>query len=212
MVKNTIWSNYYDYIDSIVEDLMEDDYEKDIYMEGYGIDEEDFDESDFEDYCRERAYEYNEMYLEDERCNLNINVKNTIIAIADMGLWDGRRTAYKIIKSGNIADCLYSEEEYVDWYCDAHDFKATMTHHDGTNYVLYRMRKENITETEWSGFLYKIYTGKVKRADITRCTKSLQPIIAKVYGWKYREYPHTNYWDKQKFTGVGQTKHRKETA
>ena len=202
MVKNTIWSSN-DVFNIVTDGDWWDDF---CCFNGYN--EEDLTE----DKKWDIAYEVNAEYLDDERANLNIDVHSPIIAIADLGLWDGRRTAYKTIKSGNIADCLYSEEEYVEWYCDAHDFKATMEHHDGTNYVLYRMRKENITETEWAGFLYKIYTGKVKRADITRCTKSLQPFIAKVYGWKYREYPHTNYWDKQKFTGIGQTKHRKETA
>lgn len=188
MKKRLIWSNYFDYVDSIVEDLMEDDYERDTYMEAYGIDEEDFDESDYEEFCRERAYEYVEMYLEDERCTLNINVNNTIIAIADLGLWDGRHKAYKEMRTTNIPDCLYSKEDYVEFYCDEYDFRATETHHDGTNHILYRMRKENISDEQWDNFTDKLYYGKVTKKDMTKYTKSLMPYIARVYGWKYRDY------------------------
>lgn len=195
-IKRTIWSNSTEQIDSIVNDCSFQEW-----CEEYGIDDDE--------YTRwSEAAELNNEYLEDERCNLNIDVHSPIIAIADLGLWNGRRTAYKMIRSTNIKDCLSTDCDYAEWYCDAHNFRATMTHHDGTNNILYRMRKEGITEMQWDGFLYKIYTGKVKRSDITRYTKSLLPFIAEVYGWKYRTYPKTNYWDKQKFTGVGETKHK----
>ena len=44
--------------------------------------------------------------LEDERENLNIEVGEEIIIIADLGLWDGRHQAYKLLNKTNIADCL----------------------------------------------------------------------------------------------------------
>lgn len=132
-------------------------------------------------------YLYEEMnrYIDDERSNLRIDVGNTIIAIADLGLWDGRRCGYKEIKSGNISDCLYSECETNEWYCDAHDMRATMSHHDGTNYVLYRRRKDWITDYQWDNFLYKLYMGTANKEHISKYTSSLLPYIAKVYGWKY---------------------------
>ena len=195
-IKNVIWSS-----DNVYSLFRDNEFYED-FMIANEIDEM----SDNERW--DLAYEMNNEYLEDERCNLNIDVHSPIIAIADLGLWNGRRTGYKMIRSTNIKDCLSTDCDYAEWYCDAHNFRATMTHHDGTNNILYRMRKEGITEMQWDGFLYKIYTGKVKRSDITRYTKSLLPFIAEVYGWKYRTYPKTNYWDKQKFTGVGETKHK----
>lgn len=201
-VKNTIWSNRYDHIQAIVNDVSFQEW---------------CEENDIEDdeYTRQReAEELNNEYLDDERANLNIVVPSPIIAIADLGLWNGRRMGYKMIESSNISDCLYTDRDIydVEWYCDAYDFRATMWHHDGMNEILYRMRKEDVSDYQWDDFLYKLYTGKAKRKDITRYTKSLQPFIAKVYGWKYRVYPKTNYWDKQKFTGVGETKHGKNNV
>lgn len=195
-IKHTIWSNSIEQIDSIVNDCSFKEW-----CEEYEIDDDE--------YVRwNEAAKMNNEYLDDERMNLNIDVHSPIIAIADLGLWDGRKTGYKMIRSTNIKDCLYTDCDYSEWYCDAWDFRATMTHHDGTNYVLYRARKADVTDYKWDNFLYKLYTGKATRADITRNTFSLQPYIAKVYGWKYRTYPKTNYWDKKKFTGVGETKRK----
>lgn len=54
-------------------------------------------------------YEENGHYLEDERLNLDIQLSQPILVVADLGLWNGRRTGYKEIPSGNIRDCLYSD-------------------------------------------------------------------------------------------------------
>ena len=49
--------------------------------------------------------ETNADYLSDERVNLNIQLSQPILVIADLGLWNGRRMGYKEIPSGNIRDC-----------------------------------------------------------------------------------------------------------
>lgn len=47
--------------------------------------------------------------LYDERANLNIQLSQPIIVIGDLGRWNGRVSGYKMIDSGNIKDCLYSD-------------------------------------------------------------------------------------------------------
>jgi len=66
----------------------------------------------------ELMVEQNNDYLDDERCNLNIQLSRPILLIADIGRWDGRYPGYAEIKSGNIRDCLYSEMDYSTWYVD----------------------------------------------------------------------------------------------
>ena len=56
-------------------------------------------------------------------------------------------------------------------------------HHDGTNYVLYREWKDNITDAQKANFENAIYHGILTSKDITRYTKSLGKRIAEVYGW-----------------------------
>ena len=66
----------------------------------------------------ELMVEQNNDYLDDERCNLNIQLSRPILLIADIGRWDGRHSGYAEIKSGNIRDCLYSEMDDSTWYVD----------------------------------------------------------------------------------------------
>lgn len=130
-------------------------------------------------------YALNNEHLDDERMNLSIQLSQPIIAIADLGLWDGRRMGYKIIKSGNIRDCLYSDEDFVTWYVDKRgDFACTGIHHDGVNHIIYRVFKDEATETQRVNLMEKIYSGKATRKDITRVTRRLGDEIAKVYGWE----------------------------
>ena len=94
-------------------------------------------------------YEENGHYLEDERLNLDIQLSQPILVVADLGLWNGRRTGYKEIPSGNIRDCLYSDYDYTTWYVDRNgDFRCDDTHHDSTNHYLYRVYKDNVSQAQ----------------------------------------------------------------
>ena len=120
------------------------------------------------------------MYLEDERGNLNIATDGRILVIADLGLWNGRRQGYKIL--GNKAsDILYDDADYVEWYGDGHNIKATAAHHDGTNYYEYRVIRE---DRNVENLLNAIYNGEeITRKKMNYYTKSLYKDVAKIYGW-----------------------------
>ena len=166
-MQRTIWQNY---------DINEEDFQE--YFDEFGIDDE------YEKFMT--ANQINDEYLEDERANLNIELPEDIVCIADIGLWNGRRHGYKLLKSNNLADCLKFESscEYAEWYVDSHsNLRSRQTHHDGTHYVLYRMWKEGLSETQKENFLEKIYVGKASRKDISRYTKRLGDAVAQVYGW-----------------------------
>ena len=86
----------------------------------YNIDYEDWREEleeEYPDLSEDERYlkmlEINNDYLDDERTNLNIQLNQPIIVIADLGLWNGRRSGYKEIESGNIRDCLCSYYDYT---------------------------------------------------------------------------------------------------
>jgi len=127
--------------------------------------------------------------LDDERANLNIDVGEEIIIIADLGLWDGRRQGYKLLHSTNIADCLSGTcGDYVTWFVDDRgDLMCRDCHHDGTNLYTYRAWRYGISEVQKENFLDKIYSGKVTRQDITRYTRRIGDKVADVYGWKVRK-------------------------
>ena len=93
---------------------------------------------------------------------------------------------YKEIESGNIRDCLYTERDIdrATWFVDKNgDFRCEAVHHDGTNYYLYRVYKDGVTDTQIDNLKEKIYHGTATRKDIVRVTRRLGDEIAKVHGF-----------------------------
>lgn len=167
--KRTIWTSFINY-----EDWKED--LEDCYPDEDGYTDED---------RQEIAYNTNMDYYFDEQINLDIDLNQPIIIIANLGLWNGRRSGYKEIK-GNIKNCLTDVvDDENEWYVDERgDLRGTGWHHDGTNHYLYRVWKDTASEQQKENLLRKIYNGDFSRKDITRLTKRLGDEIASVYGWK----------------------------
>ena len=169
--------------------------QKHLIWSNYALDYEDWRddlEADYpelsEDDRMALMYEINSDYLDDERANLNIQLAQPILIIADLGLWTGRHIGYKEIESGNIRDCLYSDRDimYSTWFVDKlGDLRCEAVHHDGTNYLLYRTYKPGVRESQIDLLKEKLYYGKATRADITRITRRLGDEIGKVYGWDF---------------------------
>lgn len=173
MKKQIIWQN----IDMDVDDW------KDDYKEFLELNDIDGDPED-EDAIIKWMYETNNEYLDDERTNLHIHTDGRVIAIANLGFWDGRKIGYKLL-GHNVNDCLQFEQDcdYAEFYCDRYDLCSTQYHHDGSHYITYREFRPNITRDQADNFCWKLYEGKATRKDITRYTRSLKPYVKKVYGW-----------------------------
>lgn len=142
-----------------------------------------------DDVLWQKYVEHNHDALDDERVMLDIQYNEPLIIIADLGLWNGRRSGYKEITSGNLKDCLYtSDSEYCKWYVDEHgDFRGDEAHHDGVNHYLYRAFKPNITEEQMEDFKDKIYRNDFTQKDIDRYTRSVGNDILKAHGMEPRE-------------------------
>lgn len=171
--RHIIWSN---------QNLDVDDWRKDYkeFLEANELDDDPNDEQALYEWMEETNYDY----LSDERVNLNVQLSQPIIVIGDIGRWNGRVMGYKMIDSGNIKDCLYSDTDMTEWYVDRYgDLRADAVHHDGTNHYLYRVFKDTASPEQIERLQEKIYYGKATRADITRVTKRLGDEIAAVYGF-----------------------------
>ena len=97
-------------------------------------------------------------------------ITNDLLAIADLGLWNGRVTGYKELK--NLTDISACMQDYNTLYVERNDLKIRAIHHDGTNYYVIREFKD-ISDEQRENFLDKIYNGKATRKDITRYTKAI---------------------------------------
>jgi hypothetical protein len=171
MKKHIIWSN----INLDIEDWRED------YKESCENNDMEYDPDD-EYAIYEWMAETNSEYLYDERVNLDHKVDGRILVIGDLGFWNGRVSGYKIINSCNIKDILSSDCDYVEWYGDGYNVRSVERHHDGSNYCLYRIIRE---DRNIDNLLDAIYRGEeITNNKLNYYTKSLYKEVAKVYGWR----------------------------
>ena len=185
---NLTYEEAYSKLDIILEKLESKSTSLDeslsFYEEGIKFARENYPDEP-EDRLLQRYIEENDELLEAERIHLDIQYNQPIIIIGDLGLWNGRAHGYKDVPSGNIKDCLYSDTDMTEWFVDEHgDLRAEAAHHDGTNYYLYRVFKENVTDEQMEALKEKIYDGSFTKEDIEKYTHRLGDDIAKVYGIK----------------------------
>lgn len=131
--------------------------------------------------------ELNPSYLEDARTNLSIQLPGNIIAIADLGLWNGRKNGYKIM-TDNLNSILQSHMNGPSEICiygDSYNILADEAHHDGTNHYLYRML---LPDKDAAPLLNAIWSGEeIGKKMLNRYTRSLYPYVASTYGWPCRQ-------------------------
>lgn len=122
-----------------------------------------------------------DFYFDDEVNNLNKELKNKILVIAELHLWNGIRSGFKIIDSQNLNAIMYvGQGERKKVYVKGGDIIMEDSHHDGTNIYTFRLIKDmdkihNLTD--------KIYNNNFSSKDISRYTKSLGNLVREIYGW-----------------------------
>ena len=123
------------------------------------------------------ANETNEGYLDDEKANLNKELGNNLVIIANLGLWFGRRSAWKVLKGTNLNDIFEGTEgDYITWYVEDGEVKCDDIHHDGTNHYTYRVLKDGVDRFEFEEAMYDC-------EDIDKYTDKLGKLVGEVYGW-----------------------------
>ena len=127
----------------------------------------------------EIAYQENELYLDDKKSNLNKKLGNDIVILADLGHWYGRRSAHKFLGT-NLNDIFsYTCGDFVTWYVEDNEVKCKDSHHDGTNYYVYRTLKPGVSKFEFEEEAY----GSFKEA-VEKYTEPLGHLVKEIYGWE----------------------------
>ena len=115
----------------------------------------------------------------------NVDRGNGVIAIANVGLWNGRRCGYK--EYSKLSAIMYTSCDYEKVYVDAKgNLRKEESHHDGTNTVLYRYWKDGITEEQKENFKDKCYNGSLTARDISRYTVRCGKELADTFGWEVK--------------------------
>jgi len=128
-------------------------------------------------------------WFQSEEENLNVELNTRILAIADVGRWNGRVMGYKEL-TGNLSSILRSMNvDYLKVYVADREVKATGHHHDGTNYVTFRAWKDSTTDAQKERVTEAIYnlgytvTMEYVMHLIKKYTRSLAKDVKKIYGW-----------------------------
>ena len=129
--------------------------------------------------------ENQDMIYEDEyNHNLNVEINSKLIAIANIGRWNGRRCGYKELSYNlnSIFEC-WESCDYIKLYSEHGNIKGIGAHHDGTNYVTFRKLIDNITDSQLELLENAIYenAGNVENY-IKRYTRSIYKDVKKIYG------------------------------
>lgn len=147
------------------------------------IESSDFkDESVSDENVWEYIYNNIDFNYENTLRGLNIDTEGYIIAIATMGLWNGRRTGCKILDKNNLKEILYcGSEDYNHLYYDGFNVYKNAIHHDGTNCIMFREVRPDVNIEKLCD---KIYSNeKISNALLNRYTRSLRRYIKKIYSW-----------------------------
>lgn len=165
-MKKMIWSNNAYVMKGICDDLMVNDSEMDDYL----------------------AWATAESVSDDDLWSAKHDLKvkiGDLIVIADLGLWDGRRKAVRVIPNATLADAMgVVEGEYIDWYVEDGEMKIDAVHHDGTNHYLFRTWKDETNDWKKGLTLHLINHGFDDRETLDVDTRPLGPDVKKAFAWE----------------------------
>lgn len=120
-------------------------------------------------------------YLDDERLNLDIDLKNkVVVCMADLGFWNGRRKAWKTLGS-NVNDILQHQlnDSYCHWFYNAEtqNICGDEAHHDATHHYIYRITTPEVLEQIEEQEILDSYNYLMQNSE------SVAPLVKPVYGW-----------------------------
>ena len=141
-----------------------------------------YDEGISDEDVWDRIYNEIDWWFDDEFNNLDIKTENDIIVIASMGLWNGRRTGYKLLNRRNLSEIMScGNEDYNHLYYDGFNVYKKAIHHDGTNYILFREVRPDVNIDRLCEMIYN--NEEISKVTLNRYTRSLRRYVKKIYGW-----------------------------
>ena len=124
-------------------------------------------------------YEINDECFCDEQVNLSKELDGYILVYGTLGLWNGTRTGYKIIRENNLNAVMEGSFcDYLTWYVEGDEVKCKDVHHDGTNVYTYRTQKIDPYDFEEYAWEHTMEEA------IEKYTEPLGHYVAEIYGFE----------------------------
>lgn len=127
----------------------------------------------------------NEYWFDDECINLKKETEGMILAIADLGTWQGSRPGYKLLTEKLLSNIMYAGNvdgiAYTTLYYDGHNVRKEVVHHDGTDRIMFREIRPNVNIDK---LCERIYNGEyISNRTLNYYTRSLKRYVKNIYGW-----------------------------
>lgn len=132
-------------------------------------------ENPTDDEIYDEINEHNSIALEDERSEFAFrdkNIEGTVIAIANVGRWNGRKAGIKILQGFEEIIDFMSRYDSFKIYIDRYNIKAIGHHHDGTDYVTFKEMRPKYFRDDIEDIFFS-YENDVDRF-VKNCTRSLR--------------------------------------
>ena len=115
--------------------------------------------------------------------NVNLKYNTPLIAVANLGRWNGRCVAYKEINE--ISDFIDwgGCYDFVEVYADRYNVNAILADHDGTTYATLRQLKPNRSYDNFTNKLLNCKNEAEAKKLITSYTVSVVKAVNVLYGW-----------------------------
>lgn len=173
--KNIIWSNTYDAIEELKNDLSRNPDE-------FGL-----SKNAAYNEINQLVSEYLDRYYFCEKMNLDKEMVEDIVVIGTVNTWNGSH--HNVSRIGNNLNMIVDSPYYVDSceiYADRYNIRWVGFHRDGHNTALFRKMKDN---SKYETFIHALMRAEAEdnttawNRAIASYTSSLRPAVADIYGW-----------------------------
>lgn len=103
-----------------------------------------------------------------------------LLVLADIGLWNGRRVGYKECSGDSITN---GEYDYFTYSVEKGNLRVKGIHHDGTNFMLVRRWRENMSFDSRERFMSHLYNGTATPSMTNYYTEAIGNELMEVLGW-----------------------------
>ena len=125
-----------------------------------------------------------DVWFDDEMINLDKKLNGKILIIADLGLWDGHKSAYKFVPNNLQEVLLNCCGDDMRVYYNGKDIVCDDYHHDSTNHYIFYELKVDENNDGLNKILNKIYNQEeYDKKELKKYVKSLGKYVKKIYGW-----------------------------
>ena len=111
----------------------------------------------------------------EEFARMDREMNGTVVAIANVGRWNGRKNGFKKVESMPAIFEFLGKYDEFELFIDRYNLKAIGHHHDGTDYVTFRLVPDKFDFEDFDCRMFTAADDEQWNRVAKRYTRSLRP-------------------------------------